>query len=210
VCVRPITHSALRDVSRIHLASFPESALSKLGAEPVLRYYRWQLDGPHECHALGVWVGATLAGFAFGGVFRSALGGFVRQNRLYLAWRVATHPWLLTGSVFRQRMGLGWVSLRRGRKPRTVPQASAAKPGARNRSFAILALAVHPDHKRTGLGTVLLREMEILAGGFNFESMDLSVQPDNEGAVRFYERLGWKKVTRDAEWSGHMEKALPI
>jgi ribosomal protein S18 acetylase RimI-like enzyme len=38
--------------------------------------------------------------------------------------------------------------------------------------------------------------------------MHLSVRPDNLGAVRFYEKLGWKRVRDAHAWGGKMSKKL--
>jgi len=194
--------SDLPAVSAVHIAAFPDSALTKLGSGAVERYYRWQLEGPHECSALGIWTGLGLVGFCFGGIFRGALQGFLKENRAYLAGRILCRPWLLTNSIFRERFNAGWRSLRR----RSKKGNRAPKPSIR--SFGILSIAVHPDHAGTGFGKMLMAEAERQAVIRGFARMDLSVHPSNVVAVRFYERLGWQRVGTAEKWSGHMIKAL--
>ena len=70
-------------VSQIHLAAFPNSALSKLGPEAIRRYYEWQLTGPHDVTALGSFLDDKLVGFCFGGIFRGAMSGYLYKNSIY-------------------------------------------------------------------------------------------------------------------------------
>ena len=41
-----------------------------------------------------------------------------------------------------------------------------------------------------------------------FELMNLTVNPDNHRAIRFYERLGWERVEGDDSWQGRMIKRI--
>ena len=43
----------LQSIAILHQKAFQDSALTKLGLEPVRRYYEWQLTGPHDCYAIG-------------------------------------------------------------------------------------------------------------------------------------------------------------
>lgn len=57
-------------------------------------------------------------------------------------------------------------------------------------------LAVKPEFQRAGIGRQLLQWLETcarVAGTFNIE---LEVRVDNKGAQRFYERLGYQRLTK--------------
>lgn len=198
-------------VSEIHLAAFPDSALTLLGAEAVRRYYEWLLTGPHECFALGASVDADiLMGYCFGGVFNGALSGFLRQNRAFLFGRVLLRPWLGLNPLFRERATAGLRILRRfGRQPPTAPLPSSAvaepKPGL---PFGILGIAVHPDAHGQGIGTALMAEAERTARRSEFKEMNLTVQMSNTQAISFYEGLSWEKTLEQGAWRGEMRKAL--
>lgn len=207
--VTRLTEAELSAVAAIHLAAFPESALTKLGHGAVERYYEWQLTGPHECVALGARLDGRLAGFCFAGVFRGALGGFLRRNRIYLAGQVLLRPWLLGNPLFRERLGAGWKSLRRAM--RRTPSRLPSVPGqATERAFGILAIAVDPLCGRAGVGRCLMSETEKEAVGRGFATMSLSVNADNTAAIRFYEKLHWKPVLKEGSWSGQMSKQLKV
>lgn len=79
--IKKLEFGNLIDVAKVHKRAFPESALSKLGLEATRRYYEWQLLGPHDTYAIGVFENDLLLGFCFGGVFRGALNGFLNKNK---------------------------------------------------------------------------------------------------------------------------------
>jgi ribosomal protein S18 acetylase RimI-like enzyme len=205
--VRALIQHELACAAQIHSLAFPDSALTKLGAEAARRYYHWLLSGPHDSVCLGAFNGSDMLGFCFGGIFRGALSGFVSQNRVFLARLVVTHPWLLANPIFRERLTLGLRVLRRNRKPKpAVLPAPSAEPRAR--SFGILSIAVHPERQGGGVGRLLMAESERIALERGFRDMNLSVHPTNMQAIRFYEGLGWERVTQDGVWQGQMKKRI--
>jgi ribosomal protein S18 acetylase RimI-like enzyme len=199
----------LARVSEIHLAAFPNSALTMLGAEAVRRYYEWLLTGPHKCFELGASVKADMMGFCFAGVFSGALSGFLRRNRAFLLGRILSHPWLGINPIFRERATMGMRILRRfGQQPSGTPSAVAPSVAKVVSPFGILAIAVHPDSHGQGVGTALMFEAERTARHGNFKEMQLTVEMSNQRAVSFYESLNWTKTLDQGTWHGEMRKAL--
>lgn len=209
VQVRTLEPSDLTRVAEIHVAAFPDSALTMLGAEAVRRYYAWLLTGPHQCFALGASSGADIMGFCFAGVFKGALSGFLQRNRAYLLSRILRRPWLSTNPIIRDRVALGFRTLRRfGRQSSneaSVPLRRTTEPGP---PFGILGIAVHPDSHGQGIGRALMFEAERTARAGGFNEMLLTVQTDNHRAISFYESLSWKKTLIQDDWRGEMKKAL--
>ena len=183
------------------MAAFPKSALTLLGAEAVRRYYTWQLLGPHDVTPSGAFIGSNLVGFSFSGVFRGATSGFLKRNRAYLIMRVLSHPWLITNPLIRERLRLGARIL--GRTKRDGKPA-----GEQRRSFGILSIAVDPSVQGSGVGQMLMRNAETAARTLGFNQMHLTVNPDNDQAVRFYEKLNWNKFQTVDGWTGSMRKAV--
>ena len=197
---------ALGSVSVIHQASFPDSAISELGSEAIRRYYEWALVGPHDTVAIGAFRHSELVGFLVGGRFNGVLSGYLKKNHWYLAWRVATHPWLLLDSRFRARLAQGAKSLRRIKRQLQTAQPQRDPRG--KSSFGILAIAVCPDCQSRGVGKHLMAEAERRARRLGHDGMHLSVHPQNEHAIQFYERLGWSKVPNEENWQGGMQKVI--
>jgi ribosomal protein S18 acetylase RimI-like enzyme len=195
-------------VAEIHLAAFPNSALTLLGAEAVRRYYEWLLTGPHQCFALGASVKADMMGFCFAGVFSGALSGFLRRNRAFLFGRILSRPWLSMNPIFRERAIMGIRILRRFGQPSSAPSAAAHSATKPVSPFGILGIAVHPDSHGQGIGRVLMFEAERIARRYNFNEMQLTVEMSNHRAVSFYESLSWTKTLDQGAWRGEMRKAL--
>ena len=195
-------------VASVHCAAFPDSALTKMGAEAVRRYYDWLMVGPHDAVNIGVFKDKELLGFCFGGIFRSSLGGFLEKNRNFLIGRVLLRPWLIFNPLFRDRIQ---VALRRmyGRflpKPKTVAAPSPQRPRA---SFGILSIAVAPEYQGTGVASLLMNHSQLVAIERGFEHLHLTVHPDNQRAIRFYEKQGWSREGLVGEWTGLMGKDIP-
>jgi ribosomal protein S18 acetylase RimI-like enzyme len=54
---------------------------------------------------------------------------------------------------------------------------------------------VHPRHRRRGIGRVLLLHVFHVFQARGTQAVDLKVQADNPGALRFYESLGMLRVS---------------
>lgn len=202
--IRAININDLYFVADIHVNAFSDRALAALGLEAVRRYYEWQLLGPHDAIALGIFQDRHLAGFCFAGVFQGALSGFLQKNKKFLAGRVITHPWLIASPLFRHRIHLAWnVLMKRSVKTTSQPIIPQAK------SFGILAIAIDPQVQGNGLGKKLMAEAERVAVARGFSKMHLTVNIHNDQAIAFYEKLGWQKLTsHDETWQVSMSKDL--
>jgi ribosomal protein S18 acetylase RimI-like enzyme len=193
----------LNDVAAVHCYSFTQGLLTALGKSIVRRYYEWQLLGPHESTALGVYKDGELAGFSFAGMFHGSLAGFLRANRIPVAWNALIRPWLLAHPSLRRR----GVAVVRSINPfATREEKDVISFGPR--TFGILALAVHPKFRRSGYGRLLMNACERVARSQGFSLIRLTVQIENHGAIQFYESLGWRKVLGKSDWCGVMSKEL--
>lgn len=193
----------LAEVARVHRAAFPASALTELGEEAVRRYYLWQLEGPHDHHFVCVRLEGQLAGFCVSGISRGALSGFLRRNTGFLTAQVAMRPWLLANPIVRTRMGAALKLLRQ-------VQRKAAPAGGEGCavSWGILAIAVSPAVQGAGVAQHLLADCERVALARGFRRLHLTVAVDNQRAIRFYQKWGWRKEVSEGIWSGRMCKEL--
>lgn len=58
----------------------------------------------------------------------------------------------------------------------------------------ILNLCVHPDHRRTGLGSFILEHLIQRARLARAEAIMLEVRPSNPAAIGMYESRGFRKI----------------
>lgn len=199
--VRDLGVEDLDAVAEAHERSFPESALGHLGHEAVVRYYRWQLIGPHDVDALAaVDDHDHLLGYLVGGRFRGSTVGFVKGNAPFLVGRVLRHPSVLggAGGVRAARTGLRLLVRRGGQ---TRPEDLARVPDG---SFGVLVVAVIDGAHRQGIGSALLDEAERRARTGGYQRLHLTLRPDNEEALRFYRSRGWTRLglpgDTDQQW----------
>lgn len=201
--LRDLSHRDLPAVAGVHMAAYPDNLLSRLGIEAVRRYYEWLLYGPHDMAARGCELDGSLAGFAFGGVFRGATAGYLRRNRGFLAWRLLSHPWLVGRKDVRERFAsdLRWL----GGKP-AVPAATAIP--TTQRPYELLAIGVLPQARQTGLARALVEDAETIARSNNYARIAATVEAGSPDAVEFYEQFGWEKVIQNGRWMGVMTRLL--
>ena len=69
-------------------------------------------------------------------------------------------------------------------------------------------LAVQPGYQRLGVGRQLLEWLEASARTAGTFSVHLELRATNDGARRFYERLGYREVGRKAAYYAGREDAL--
>jgi ribosomal protein S18 acetylase RimI-like enzyme len=202
IVLRPLSVDDLQKVAEIHRKAFKDSALTKLGLEPVRRYYEWQLTGPHDCFAVGAFEpDDSLIGFCFAGAFKGSLSGFLQKNKKFLVSWLLTHPWLIFNSMVVERIKTVFPLKRKKSKVTNEPIAHI-------KSFGILSIAVDPEKQRSGIGKMIMQMVEKEAKERGYRRMNLTVHPSNKDAVAFYEKWGWEKSTGRDEWVGSMYKDI--
>ena len=211
--IGPLVLRDLDAVVRVHRSAFPNSAMTLLGPRVVERYYRWQFVGDHpHPFAEGAWRQGELVGFVFGGVRHDAVTGFIRRFLPDIARGALTHPAgmrQLTGPkvvpVLRLFLQRGLRGLRPG-APAVVPSRPNASPVGH--SFGILSIAVAPEAQGSSAAAALMVRAEAEAVALDLHEMELTVNVDNARAIRFYERLGWRRVVDGEGWKGRMTRDL--
>ncbi len=72
----------------------------------------------------------------------------------------------------------------------------------------IVSIAVHPEHRRCGIGTILMREAERRIRERGCDVVRLEVRESNFPARRFYERLGYRVERREPGYYQDGETAV--
>jgi len=205
--LRNITREILGQVAEIHRKAFPESFLSLLDKKTIIKYYDWQMTPPNICYAFGVSNNDNqLIGFCFAGSLRNAKIYFIQDNFIFIAAYFLRHPRLLFNHTLLSHLGHFLKNLKdhliQGKWRRTKEQQ------VRSDRFGILSVAVDHGFQRIGIGELLMNHTEQYAIKNGYQKIELSVHPENQKAVSFYDKLGWKKVLYDREkpWQGYMKK----
>jgi ribosomal protein S18 acetylase RimI-like enzyme len=203
--LRILTSNDIPAVATIHLTAFPRAAVSRLGRGAARRYYDSLMSDRYGTVGLGAFEQNQLSGFCFVGVRHIAETFYVRHHAFFLAWRIATHPWLLTEPFICSRIRSGLRLLLP--RPR-APMASAPAGENPHCSYGIQYLAVDPGWQGHGVGKQLLSASEEIARQQGCSEIHLSVYLDNSKAIGLYERMGWRKISPDGIWRGLMFKRL--
>jgi ribosomal protein S18 acetylase RimI-like enzyme len=207
---RPWKEGDLDKIVDIHLRAFPTSAMTRLGAGPVRRYYRTMLDtlpSPLDrvAEVDGVVSGYLLSYPVLNGPI-AATGVFIRRNAPYIAFHLLTHPWLVLNRHVLVRVPLFWSLVRRMISRRASPATPAATG---ERWFNVLAIAVDPLTQGGGVGKGLMGLAEDEARRLGLDRLRLTVRPENARAIAFYEKLGYERVIEpNGVWRGRMLKVL--
>ncbi len=73
----------------------------------------------------------------------------------------------------------------------------------------ITNIAVHPDHRRKGLGRVMLSELIRVSQENGIDKHTLEVRASNESAIKLYEKFGFKTMgVRKEYYADNREDAL--
>lgn len=203
--ISPLRMEHIPAITEIHLKAFPDRAMSLLGRGAVARYYQTILNHNRFCLSIGVFDQGQLIGYLFGGEMGAVMNNYLRNNAVYLCTAILLRPWLIMKPIVRKNVGLaGSVLKRMVNRPRKPNQPS----GGRRNLFTVLAVAVDPTVQHKGAGKMLMAYAEQVSREKGYTRMNLSVDPSNTSAIKFYERLDWVKDQSAVPWNGYMDKYL--
>jgi len=183
------------EAARLHCEVFSGSPSARLGPHYAEGMLRWFLgydpaivlaaeDGTGEL--VGYAVGAPVE---YGPEMRSDLKATV-------AGALVRRPWaLLDSGVFATMAGYArqlWRQLLRRRAAGGVGKARPEAPAEAAQVWSLVAIAVLPSQRRSGVGRRLLAEFEDRSRARGASELSLTVTLDNHEARRFYDRAGWQ------------------
>jgi ribosomal protein S18 acetylase RimI-like enzyme len=204
--IRELTESDLPAVAGVHIKAFADSLLTRMGKRVVHKFYRWQSQPPNDCYAIGAFIDEKLAGFCFSGFFYDAEVYFIMRYWYLTIPGFIKNPELIRQvKPFKRMRYIIKSRIRRIRDKKVKTQES--RPAIKR--YGVLSIAVSPSCQRFGVGRDLMKSVYMDALQKGFELIQLSVHPDNEKAVKFYEKEGWTKDIDDkGTWSGVMVKIV--
>jgi len=204
--IREMTAEDLPAVAIAHMQAFPGSFITRMGKGASERYYRWQLEGPHDHFPIIAVMDGRVVGFCVGGISRGSLKGYLKKYKFYLAAQIALHPSIIFNAGF---FGRSATAIRSFFGKDKMQDKNTCIPGVRRESFGILAICVIPEAQGTGIAKELMVLSEAEAVRRGFSAMHLTVASENGRAIRFYEKLGYSVKDAGLKRGGtFMEKPL--
>lgn len=191
--------NALRDIAMCHRAAFPSSLSSALGLKYVMRMLAWYLESDNT-FLFYLSVNGRCVGYC-GGMVKTHTGvgsaSGMAQFSLGAAVRAfSVRPWLLFHRELREKYQFIVKNLFRFlvRHRPALSSANAIDP-----YVGLVVIGVHPEVQGAGYGSLLLKEFERIAQEKAVKRMMLTVRPENERAIRAYQRNGWTISKREAK-----------
>jgi ribosomal protein S18 acetylase RimI-like enzyme len=141
-------------------------------------------------------------GFAYHRALLAVVDGSVAGQIIRFSGEQWVHMRTRTGLVMVRAAGLrfGLRLIRQGRLEERV------MPHIPQDSLYVISLAVAPQSRNKGIGSVLLRRVVEEAVEAGLRSVALDVAADNDGGIRFYEREGFVTI---AERRAPSRRGLP-
>ena len=202
--IKKLALDDLPTVANIHKISFPNSLLTHLGRETIIRYYKWQFDSGANVYPIGLFFGGKLIGYCFGGSFRAALGGFLGQNKIFHAFQILRNPKIFLKKRFIQSI---FESLKLTIKFSSKKNIELIDYNQK-KYFGILAIAIDPDYSNNGYGKHLISDSENFARKNKYSFMRLTADINSINTIKFYESIGMQRVIENGSWQGKMYKKL--
>jgi glycosyltransferase involved in cell wall biosynthesis/ribosomal protein S18 acetylase RimI-like enzyme len=178
--VRPARAADAAAIARLHRRSLPDAFLPRLGDAFLRRLYRAMITDP-EAVVLVADSSSGVQGFAAG---TRSVRRFYRRFLVHqgIPAGVSVLTRLLRPGMLRKL----WETARYPQGPSSLPEAE------------LLSIAVAPERRSSGVGERLALQLLRGLGAGGVAEVKVVVGTDNEGANRFYHRLGFRHVARIA------------
>ena len=181
--------SHVSGMAQCHIKSFPGRFMTEMGYHWLCALYRFLIK--HRGSICRVAVDAD------GKVVGLAVGGDLHIRDEFLSTALFRYPHLLFWKFFSKRL-VRRVLLQelagKLRQKRAAAQSGGTKaPNAGVRSGNLLSICVLPDYKGTGVAGKLIELFQHACAAEGYERLTLSVLSENNRAVAFYKKHGWRQ-----------------
>lgn len=192
----------LPSLAKVHRAAFPGSLATAMGQKYVERMLSWFLSSDKTFIFYVTAENGEIAGYCGGmikdGTLLTGSASGMLQHSFNMALKsMALRPWLFFHKEMTHRYGFMLSNIMRKvlRKPAAVApqQKSAEAPAPNTASVGLVTIGVKPSFFGKGAGSLLLKEFERKSKELKIPKMYLSVNANNDQAIKAYERNGWQK-----------------
>lgn len=195
----------LKNLALCHMSAFPKSLTTAMGSSYVKKTLEWYITEPdaflimaenEKKEALG-YAGGLLVHEATIQGSTSAMSQYALKTALFA---FILRPWLLFHPQIRRHFPYIRYFLKRqllkyyGKKKISESKFKPKSQKAQRLSIGLVGIGVTREFQGKGVGSELLRSFEDKALSLGAEYINLSVDPDNNKAIRSYERNGWQRV----------------
>jgi ribosomal protein S18 acetylase RimI-like enzyme len=186
--------SQLDSLAACHMACFPQSLSTKLGAAYVRKTLEWFLVSPNR-FLFHVDVQGKIAGYC-GGFVPQKTGDGSSSGMLQYAYNEAVKglmkkPWLLLHKEVRPQYRFLWLNIKRKFTGKVIPIGNPGNNPTPPAHVGLVVIGVHPAFRGSGIAQQLVDEFERKAKAYKRNELVLSVKVNNKRAIGAYKKFGW-------------------
>lgn len=164
-------------ICELHQREIP-TLLAKLGKPFLQTYYKTAIQDPDVIAISALDPNGRVIGWAIGSTHPAELTLNLRANTFWflsnLFWSILRDPSLI-------------IELAGQIRPNPINQLS-------DRQIELTYIGVHPEARSKGVGAALLTQFLDRTGVFGARSVLLSVEVENQTALRFYQKHGFRSI----------------
>jgi glycosyltransferase involved in cell wall biosynthesis/ribosomal protein S18 acetylase RimI-like enzyme len=197
VDVRVAESGDLDGIVDVHAAAFPHYFLTNLGRGMLTRFYAAYLHHPNTVNVVATENGKVCAFIVGVCDADEVLKAFYRQNLGYVIGCVFVRLLTLNRVIIKglalrlSHVGVACASVF------SAKRSAEARPPAEGRT-RLLSIAALPAVRGRGVSTKLMAYFEDRLRNRTVREVGLSVNSDNERAIAFYKKTGWRVAAQEA------------
>jgi len=176
-------------MAQCHIESFPGRFMTEMGYYWLCALYVFFIKHNESICRVAVDADGKVVGLAVGG------NPQIRDE--FLSSALFRYPhlifWKFLSKRLVRRVLLQELAGKLRPKHNVVHSEDAKTPSAGIRSGNLLSICVLPDYKGTGVGGKLIESFQLACKAAGYERVTLSVLKQNNRAVAFYKKHGWRQ-----------------
>ncbi|TKJ36658.1 MAG: hypothetical protein CEE38_10140 [Planctomycetes bacterium B3_Pla] len=182
-------------MAQCHTKSFPGRFMTEMGYNWLCALYQFFIKHSRSICRVAVDADGKVVGLAVGG------DSHIREEFLNSALFRYPHLifWKFLSKRMVRRVLLQELARKLLRKHTTENSVNIKAPSAGIRSGNLLSICVLPDCEGTGVAGKLIESFQLACKAEGYERLTLSVVSDDNRAVTFYKKHGWRQSGKSGE-----------
>lgn len=190
--IKNINYSDLKEVSKCHMASFPNSFSVSLGLRYNIKYLEWFIISK-DSFLIGLESNKEIIGYVGGSAGTGSTSKLIQHSFSSLIISLLIRPWLffkpkILNNVKLIKKNIYARIVKRFKKDTFIDNLSEVK------SIGLVVIAVNPKYHNKNYGTIIINEFDKKCIEMGYKKAHLTVKKNNKNAVKFYLKNGWNIV----------------
>ena len=190
-------------IARIHKQAFPDSFSTLLGQTYRAKMLDWYFSTNKTFILVAKATDGSIAGYVTGMVQDGTLktgsaSGMAQHSFNQGIISFALRPWLLFHKEMRRKFKFIIRNIKRKFLSEPPPPVKTLQNEPRRATLGLVIIAVSTQFAGMGVGSALMRKFEEAAiSDYHIPDVYLTVETDNDRAIKTYEKAGWVRMRQD-------------